>query len=204
MTASSYHPAALALQGLFTLANETEREIARSLGLNLTDYRALSALAQSGPVTVGKLAEDLGATPATTTAIVSRMEARGYMERHRNTEDRRQVQVSVTPAASHEIMNLMRPLMTATNEHLQALPAAPPDRRRGLPRRRPAPDAGPPAHTFGEGPPMKEFTTPQLADASGHTKRDRAAHAAVPDLSGTHRLRGPGRRTPRSRIPGAR
>lgn len=123
MTASSYHPAALALQGLFSLANETEREVARRLGLNLTDYRALSALAQSGPVTVGKLAEDLGATPATATAIVSRMEARGYMARQRNTEDRRQVQVSVTPAAELAIMNLMRPLMTATNEHIKALPA---------------------------------------------------------------------------------
>ena len=91
MTAAQQHPATLALQSLFTLANETEREIARVMGLNLTDYRALSALAQSGSVTVGKLAEDLGATPATTTAIVSRMEARGYVERHRNTEDRRQV-----------------------------------------------------------------------------------------------------------------
>ena len=124
MTASSYHPAALALQGLFSLANETEHEVARKLGLNLTDYRALSTLAQSGPVTVGKLAEDLGATPATATAIVSRMEARGYMARHRNTEDRRQVQVSVTQEASRGIMNLMRPLMTATNEHLKSLPAA--------------------------------------------------------------------------------
>ena len=123
MTASSYHPAALALQGLFTLANDAEREIARVMGLNLTDYRALSALAQSGPVTVGTLAEDLGATPATATAIVSRLEARGYMSRHRNTEDRRQVQVSVTPAATRGIMDLMRPLMTATNEHLMALPA---------------------------------------------------------------------------------
>ena len=123
MTASQHHPATLDLQSLFTLANETEREVARILGLNLTDFHALSALAQSGPVTVGKLAAELGATPATTTAIVSRMEARGYMERHRSTEDRRHVQVSVTPAANRGIMNLMRPLMTATNEHITALPA---------------------------------------------------------------------------------
>jgi DNA-binding MarR family transcriptional regulator len=124
MTASQQHPAALALQGLFNLANETEREVARRLGLNLTDYRALSALAQSGPVTVGRLAGDLGATAATATAIVSRLESRGYVARHRNTDDRRQVQVSVTPAASDGIMNLMRPLMAATNEHIKALPAA--------------------------------------------------------------------------------
>jgi len=124
MTASPYHPASSALQGLFTLANETERVVAHKLGLNLTDYRALSALAQSGPVTVGKLAAELGATPATTTAIVSRLESRGYVARHRNAEDRRQVHVSATPAANRGIMNLMRPLMTAANEHIKALPAA--------------------------------------------------------------------------------
>lgn len=124
MTASKQHPATLALQSLFTLANETEREIARDMGLNLTDFRALSALEHSGPVTVGTLAADLGATPATTTAIVSRLESRGYASRHRSTDDRRQVQVRATPASFTGIMSLMRPLMTASNEHLRALPTA--------------------------------------------------------------------------------
>ena len=122
--ASSYHPAAFKLQALLTLANETEREVARKLGLNLTDYRALSALAQSGPVTAGKLAEELGATPATTTAIVNRLESSGYAARQRSAEDRRQVQVSVTPAAFQGIMNQMLPLVAAISEHLKALPAS--------------------------------------------------------------------------------
>ena len=119
-----YHPAAFALQALFDLANETEREVARCLQLNLTDYRALSALAQSGPVTVGTLAQKLGATAATTTAIVSRLEARGYAERLRSEEDRRHVHVNATPAATKDIMGLMRPLMDATNQHIEALPRA--------------------------------------------------------------------------------
>lgn len=123
-SAPKYHPAAVALEALFALANETEREIARGMGINLTDFRALSALERSGPVTVGKLAEDLGATPATTTAIVNRLESRGYVARHRGADDRRQVQVSTTPESSQGIMDLMRPLMTATDRHLQALPAA--------------------------------------------------------------------------------
>lgn len=124
MSQSGYHAAAVALQDLLTLANETEREVARRLGLNLTDYRALSALAQSGPMTVGNLGEKLGATAATTTAIVSRLESRGYAERLRSAEDRRHVHVSATPAASREVMDLMRPLMTATNEHIISLPDA--------------------------------------------------------------------------------
>ncbi|WP_426766090.1 MarR family winged helix-turn-helix transcriptional regulator [Pseudarthrobacter sp. 1G09] len=117
-----YHPAALALQALFDLATQTEREVARRLELNLTDYRALSALSHSGPVTVGKLAETLGATAATTTAIVSRLEAHGYAERLRSDEDRRHVHVSATPTATKDVMDLMRPLMASTNQHIEALP----------------------------------------------------------------------------------
>jgi DNA-binding MarR family transcriptional regulator len=122
--APSFHPAAFILQGMFALANETEREVARTLGLNLTDYRALSVLAQVGPVTVGKLAEELGASAATTTAIVSRLEAHAYAVRLRSAEDRRHVRVNVTPAASRDIMDLMRPLVAATSTYLSALPAA--------------------------------------------------------------------------------
>ena len=124
MGAPQYHPAAAALQKLFTLANETEREVARKLELNLTDYRALSTLVQSRPVTVGALAGELGATAATTTAIVTRLESRGYAERLRSAADRRLVHVTATPAAARDIMVLMRPLMDATNQHIEALPPA--------------------------------------------------------------------------------
>ncbi|WP_051420713.1 MarR family winged helix-turn-helix transcriptional regulator [Paenarthrobacter nicotinovorans] len=116
------HPAAGTLQGLFGLANETERKVARALELNLTDYRALTVLADSGPVTVGSLASELGSTAATTTALVSRLESHGYVERLRSTEDRRQVHVNVTEAASRRIKDLMRPLLSAANAQLDALP----------------------------------------------------------------------------------
>lgn len=122
--APSFHPAAFTLQAMFTLANETEREVARRLGLNLTDYRALSVLAQLGPVPVGTLAVELGATAATTTAIISRLEVHGYVARLRGAEDRRQVHVNVTPSATRDIVELMRPLAAATSSYLEALPAA--------------------------------------------------------------------------------
>ncbi|QSZ49961.1 MarR family transcriptional regulator [Paenarthrobacter sp. OM7] len=116
------HPASRTLQGLFSLANETEREVARTLGLNLTDYRALTVLADSGPVTVGALAAELGATAATTTALVSRLESHGYVERMRSTEDRRQVRVNVTSAAAGKVKDLMLPLLSAASQQLDALP----------------------------------------------------------------------------------
>lgn len=118
----AYHPGAQGLQGVIALSNEVERELARALAVNLTDYRALSALAMGGPVTVGGLAERLGTTAATTTAIVNRLEARGYADRERVDGDRRQVRVSVSPACFGRILGLMRPLMDATNAHLWSLP----------------------------------------------------------------------------------
>ncbi|MFJ6453340.1 MarR family winged helix-turn-helix transcriptional regulator [Paenarthrobacter sp. NPDC091669] len=117
------HPTSRTLQGLFGLANETEREVARALGLNLTDYRALTVLADSGPVTVGALASDLGATAATTTALVSRLESHGFVERFRSTEDRRQVHVNVTSSASLQVKELLHPLLSAATAHVDALPA---------------------------------------------------------------------------------
>lgn len=123
MNSSSYRSVVETLQGLFALVRENEREIAVHLGLNFTDYRALSLLAQSGPMTAGKLAEDLGSTAATTTAITNRLESRGYLVRIRNTTDRRQVQLSASPAPAHQILELMRPLATAIDDHLQALPS---------------------------------------------------------------------------------
>lgn len=124
MPDSRYHPAAMTLQVLFLTANETERELARDLGVSLVDYRALSTLTASGPATVGQLAEDLGATPATTSAMVDRLESRGYVTRARSAEDRRNVHVSATPAACVEIRALMRPLLKDADSYLKALPAA--------------------------------------------------------------------------------
>ncbi|MDO5535455.1 MAG: MarR family winged helix-turn-helix transcriptional regulator [Propionibacteriaceae bacterium] len=124
MPGAPYHPAALALQGVIGLSNEIERELARLLGVNLTDYRALSSLASSGEVPVGRLAAALGATPAATTAIVDRLEVKGLAQRRRAEEDRRQVRVAVTPAAIGRIIELMVPLMRRVDDHVVGLSEA--------------------------------------------------------------------------------
>ena len=120
-TPSPFHPVALAMQGVINLSNELEREVARLLGVNLTDYRALSTLASTGEVAVGHLATTLGATPATTTAIVDRLESRGLVTRQRSEDDRRQVRVSVTPDAIQRIIGLLVSLMRGVNEYVVGL-----------------------------------------------------------------------------------
>ena len=123
MSESSCESVAGTLRALVALVRESEREMALRLGLNLTDYRALCALAESGPLTSGRLATELGCTAATTTAITNRLELHGYVTRERSKTDRRLVTLSASPDASQRILNLTFPLVSVLSEQLQALPA---------------------------------------------------------------------------------
>ena len=94
------------------------------LGLNATDYRALSALQQLSrqeTVTMTGLGAALGTTAATTSAIVDRLERAGYAQRNRAETDRRLVTIEPTPLAWQKIVEIMRPLMGATDAWVKAL-----------------------------------------------------------------------------------
>lgn len=122
MSESSCESVAGTLRTLVALVRESEREMALRLGLNLTDYRALCALAEFGPLTSGRLAEELGYTAATTTAITNRLESHGYVVRERSETDRRLVTLSASPEASQRMLDLTFPLVAVLSEQLQALP----------------------------------------------------------------------------------
>jgi DNA-binding MarR family transcriptional regulator len=70
-------------------------------GLSLTEGMCLSELFH-GPRTAGALAAASGLTPAAITALIDRLEARGFVTRTRSTEDRRKVMIEMGPRA-HEV-----------------------------------------------------------------------------------------------------
>src|SRR5262245_15401854 len=70
---------------------------AEYLGIDGTAFRCLDILDQEGPMTAGRLAARARLSPAATTALVDRLEAKGYARRTRDTEDRRRVLVEVAP-----------------------------------------------------------------------------------------------------------
>lgn len=74
-----------------------------------------------------RLGAALGPTAATTSAIVDRLERAGYAQRNRNESDRRLVTIEPTPLARQRIVEIMRPLMGATDAWVKAL--APEDAR---------------------------------------------------------------------------
>ena len=70
--------------------------------LSLIHLHVLTSLETSGPLPMGRLADALDVSVASTTGIVDRMEERGLVERRHGDVDRRIVSVSVTPAG-HEV-----------------------------------------------------------------------------------------------------
>jgi len=67
--------------------------IAQSFGLNATDTKCIDLIMQreDEPVTAGWLSQQSGLTTGAITHILDRLEKRQYIERVRDTEDRRRV-----------------------------------------------------------------------------------------------------------------
>jgi len=71
---------------------------AEALGINRTDAHCLDILDnEGGAITAGRLAELSGLTTAAITAVLDRLEAKGYARRARDAQDRRRVLVEQTP-----------------------------------------------------------------------------------------------------------
>jgi DNA-binding MarR family transcriptional regulator len=67
-----------------------------SLGLNRTDLKCLSVIAQRGPVAVGEIGRAAGLTRGAMTTALDRIEHAGYARRLRDPDDRRGVLVELT------------------------------------------------------------------------------------------------------------
>lgn len=75
--------------------------------LSLTQLHVLAVLEAEGPLAMGRLAEALDVSVASTTGIVDRMERRGLIERRPQAADRRVVEVHATRAGASVFTDLM-------------------------------------------------------------------------------------------------
>jgi DNA-binding MarR family transcriptional regulator len=73
-------------ESLFLLQAITQRS-----GMNLTDLQCISILTSTGPITAGRLAEEMGLTTGSVTGVIDRMERAGYVRRERDPNDGRRV-----------------------------------------------------------------------------------------------------------------
>ena len=74
------------------------KPILDELGLTYTQYIAMVALSEEDDQTVGVLGEKMFLESNTLTPILKKLESNGYITRHRDPADERQVRVILTPA----------------------------------------------------------------------------------------------------------
>jgi DNA-binding MarR family transcriptional regulator len=80
------------------------------LGVNRTDGRCLDIIDQRPGLTAGELAQAVGLTAGAVTTVLDRLEARGFVERRRDPNDRRRVTVELTPEANRLAWEAYGPL----------------------------------------------------------------------------------------------
>ncbi|ARM88869.1 MarR family transcriptional regulator protein [Rhizobium sp. CIAT894] len=82
------------------------KPILDALGLTYTQYIALVALSEEDDQTVSMLGEKLFLESNTLTPILKKLESVGYLTRHRDPADERQVRVSLTPAGRNLLLDV--------------------------------------------------------------------------------------------------
>lgn len=78
---------------------------ATSLGseLSAAQMNAITIVNKHGPLSMGALADQLGITAPSASAMVDRLVEKGILIREHSSEDRRKVEVRISPAAVKEI-----------------------------------------------------------------------------------------------------
>jgi DNA-binding MarR family transcriptional regulator len=86
-------------------------------GLGAAERLCLSLL-HTGPQTASAIARQVRLTPAAVTALIDRLEARGFVRRKPDANDRRKVLVEAAEAAEALVREAYLPLQQAGNELL--------------------------------------------------------------------------------------
>lgn len=76
--------------------NRVYKPMLDALGVTYTQYLVLSTLWERDGLTISAIADRLGLESSTITPAVKRLEAAGFLARHRSVTDERQVEVHLT------------------------------------------------------------------------------------------------------------
>src|ERR687897_1369898 len=82
---------------------------AKRMSLEASELAALEHLQATGPMTQKRLGERLSISPGAVTAMIDRLEPKGYVERIPNPEDRRSALVLITKAGLEESLRHLWP-----------------------------------------------------------------------------------------------
>ena len=110
-----------AVRALGSATYAYRRAVAAEAGLGTADLVALSLLHREQPQQASQIGEWAGLTPGSVTALLHRLESRGFLTRTRPTHDRRSIHVSLTPAGralGDAVVNALLPTMERISDEL--------------------------------------------------------------------------------------
>ncbi len=90
--------------------------IAERFGLSPTDSKTLEVLERLGPLTAGQLVEHTGLASASVTALIDRLEQKGFVRRVRDPADRRRVIVELVPEGVAQLAEAFVPFTRSLDE----------------------------------------------------------------------------------------
>ena len=83
----------VALRDLLAASESVRLEVARHLGISVSEITALTHLQTHGPMTQRELADGLGLSPSAVTMMLDRLEPSGLVSRQPHPSDRRRILV---------------------------------------------------------------------------------------------------------------
>jgi DNA-binding MarR family transcriptional regulator len=97
------HESAVVLTAAFRTIDSFRRFIAAHHDISMNEVRALSRIAEATHVTPKALAESLELTTGSVTSLIDRLESAGLVERTPHPQDRRSLQLELTPAGASKM-----------------------------------------------------------------------------------------------------
>jgi DNA-binding MarR family transcriptional regulator len=88
----------IALRRILRATELYGKELATAAGVTAAQFRALQIVSERGSATPKDIAARMGVSQATITALVDKLVARNLVTRERSERDRRQTNVTITPA----------------------------------------------------------------------------------------------------------
>ncbi len=82
---------------IFEASQAYSQEVSGSFGITGPQLWALKTTSECESISLGELSRKMCLNPSTVTGVVDRLEAKGYVSRGRDREDRRVVKLSLTP-----------------------------------------------------------------------------------------------------------
>ena len=117
------HPATMLVRQLLEQSAKYTEFMEGALSVNDTDFKAMGALMQNGPMTAGQLAKAVGVSPGAATSVIDRLVAVGHVTREQNATDRRGVLVVPNPASVASAWGHLAPIIATSEATIRNLDA---------------------------------------------------------------------------------